>query len=208
MTGKLSARKEIAKNVLEVSFGVPDEFVFEPGQYAQVILGDKLKHYFSIVNSPNQKNLYMIATRITPSDFKQRLRTLEQGSEVEINGPWGDFLLPRNLDKIQRSLNFVAGGIGITPFISILRYKDEERLSYNFKLFHFNHDDLAIPFLEETKRYGALQKIGEFVWDEAMDKDGLFYVSGPPGFVNKTCGYLEARGMRPQNIITDSFTGY
>ena len=90
----------------------------------------------------------------------------------------------------------------------MLRYREEEKLDYDYKLLHFNHGNQAAPYTEEIKKYRAVSKIGAFAWEKEMNVNGLFYISGPPGFVNTACGYLEGRGVRPQNIITDSFTGY
>ena len=215
MIGKLIFKQEVAKNVLEVKFFMPDEFVFEAGQYIQLVLAENLKHYFSITNSPNEKNTLRISTRLSESEFKNKLQSLPLGSEVQINGPWGDFVLNKKI----RSYFFVAGGIGITPFMSMLRYIREEKLPITIRLFWVNHSADFPPYLEELqsleKNHSNFELILESrpllripMGQEIGVERELFYIAGPPAFVSQIIHALQAQGIESQNIITDSFTGY
>jgi ferredoxin-NADP reductase len=81
---------------------------------------------FSIASSPFENQL-MFATRMRDTAFKRSLKKVALGTDVRINAPMGSFTLPRNSVK---SAVFLAGGIGITPFISIVRQADHDRLPH------------------------------------------------------------------------------
>src|SRR3990167_11558916 len=114
-------------------------FIFQAGEYVQIVLEDGLKHYFSVMSSPNELPVLKIATRPSQSEFKKTLLQMPIASEVEINGPWGDLFLPE--DGKERTYYFVAGGIGITPFMSMIKYKVEENLPYDITLLYFADPD-------------------------------------------------------------------
>ena len=85
-----------------------------------------LRRHITVVTSPNEKGVLGLATRMRDSAFKRSLRDLPVGAEVEVEQPKGDFGLP---DDTSRPLVFIAGGIGITVFRSMLLYIREDRLS-------------------------------------------------------------------------------
>jgi len=120
-------KKEIAKDTYSFFFdrsSQPD-YSFSPGQYVRIILDlPKLdirgkSRMFTVSSSPGQKDVLVITTKIlkNPSIFKQRMIGLKNGEEVKFFGPMGAFTLP---DKSKRPLVFLSGGIGITPFHSMI----------------------------------------------------------------------------------------
>ena len=212
MIGKFASKRKIAKNTLEVSFDMPNSFVFEAGQYIQLVLTDNLKHYFSVTNSPNERNTLRIATRLSGSEFKNTLQSLTPATEVRVNGPWGDFVLSRKV----RSYFFVAGGIGITPFISMLRYIREEKLTYEIELLYFGKNSESRIYADELKKLEKNNPNFKLILNTTNTlslikkrKEGvLYYIAGPPGFVNQIVNTLHAQRIDQKNIMTDSFTGY
>ncbi|HJX06341.1 MAG TPA: FAD-dependent oxidoreductase, partial [Candidatus Nanoarchaeia archaeon] len=155
MKAILSNKKEIAKGTLWLEFEMEKEVSFKPGQFFYINLKNppytdkegNMRH-FSIVNAPSQKGVIQMATRITQSAFKRSLYEIPLGSEVDIHDIMGAFLLPSDSSK---HAVFIAGGIGITPFISMLRHVKEEKLDYNITLFYSNRNKESTAFYEELQ---------------------------------------------------------
>lgn len=235
MLGKIQDKKAITKGTLQVTFEIGDEqFTFKPGQYAFITLVNPKypdersnKRHFSIVNSPNQKGIITIATRIRDSGFKKSLQELPNNSAVEIGPIAGGFILP--MDN-NRPLVFIAGGIGITPFISMLRYVSEKKLPYNITLIYSNRDKDSTAYLEELQNYhlpttnyqliltmtedaawnGENRRVDtQFIKDYTKDLQNPFYfVVGPPAMVDAIQKALLEAGVGPENINIENFTGY
>ena len=89
-----------------------------------------------------------LATRLRDSAFKRTLAELEVGDEVEVEEPKGSFLLP---EDTSAEYVFVAGGIGITVFRSMLRYIADEQLPYRVTLVYSNRDRESAAFLDELE---------------------------------------------------------
>src|SRR4029453_16457719 len=131
MRATIKEKREVAKGTLLVTFDLQGKEVdFKPGQYFFVTLPDVghqdekgLRRHISVVTSPTEKGALGLATRMRDTAFKRTLADLEVGSEVDVEPPKGKFTLP---DDTSRPLVFVAGGIGITVFRSMLRYIAEE----------------------------------------------------------------------------------
>ncbi len=125
---QIVGRREIAQDTFEIECRVPDEFTFTAGQYVWLIL-PTLKYddprgsrrAFSIASSPLRKGVITMAFRASGSGFKRTLREITLPSEVQIAGPFGHLSLPSE----DRPVVMVAGGIGVTPFISMIRYATE-----------------------------------------------------------------------------------
>jgi ferredoxin-NADP reductase len=139
----LLGRTEVAEGTMAFQFERPNTFVFKAGQYIDLTLSDSqpqfgtsngLTHTFSIASSPSDEEL-VVTTRMRNSVFKQGLSTLPIGSPAKIEGPMGSFSLHHNA---ARPAVFLAGGIGIAPFLSMLTHATEEKLHHNIILFYAN----------------------------------------------------------------------
>lgn len=235
MLGKIIDKKEIVKGTLQVTFEIRDEkFTFKPGQYAFITLVNPQyadersnKRHFSIVNSPNQKGIITITTRIRDSGFKKSLQELPIYSAVEIGPIAGNFILPSS-NKIP--LVFIAGGIGITPFISTLYYIKEEGLPYQITLIYSNHDQSSTAYLKELHELaqtlpnfrliltmteddswrGESRKIDrQFIKEYFPDvNSNSYFVVGPPPMVEVVQKALLEAGVDVSNTKIENFTGY
>ena len=133
MRARVKEKREVAKGTLLVLFDLLGEEVdFIPGQYFWVTLPDPPyedargpRRHFSIVTSPNERGVLGFCTRLRDSAFKRSLVELPVGADAEVEEPKGSFLLPQETDQ---PYVFIAGGIGITVFRSMLRYIAEENL--------------------------------------------------------------------------------
>jgi ferredoxin-NADP reductase len=102
---------------------------------------------FSIASAPDDDTL-MVATRMRDSVFKRRLASMPLGTEVKIDGPFGNFILHNNPEKTAVLL---AGGIGVTPFRSMVFRAAKEKLPHRIFLFFSNRRPEDAAFLKELE---------------------------------------------------------
>ena len=151
----LLGRTEVAKGTMAFQFEKPNTFVFKAGQYIDLTLSgsqpqlgpsDGITHTLSIASSPSDQEL-VVTTRMRNTVFKQAISSLPISSRVRIEGPMGSFTLHNNT---ARPAVFLAGGIGIAPFLSMLSYATEEKLRHPIVLFYANR------YLEDAAFIDAL----------------------------------------------------
>ena len=135
-------------------FGNPPGFAFNAGQALAWTLMDPpetddegVMRNFSIASAPGEPDL-MIATRKRDTAFKRVLKTMPLGTEVRIVGPFGSLTLRQNA---ARPAVFLAGGIGITPFRSMLRQAAEQKLPHRLSLVYSSRRPEDAAFLEELQ---------------------------------------------------------
>jgi ferredoxin-NADP reductase len=162
------------------------------------------------------------------SAFKRSLGELPVGAEAEVEPPKGSFALP---EDPSRPLVFVAGGIGITVFRSMLRYIQEEGLPYRVTLIYSNRDRESTAFLDELREFeqalpdfrliltmtqdpgwkGETRKVdGKFVKDHLNEDLNryTFLVAGPPAMAEGVQQALEEAGVQDENVIAERYSGY
>lgn len=235
MKAKIIDKKEIAEGTLWLKFGLLGKKIdFKPGQFFYIDLINPpyddekgSSRHFTIVNSPTDQGIIEMATRIRESAFKRSLAEFKIGTEVEISGPDGNFILPSDT-KIP--LVFITGGIGITPFMSMLSYIQENKLPYKITILYSNNNQKSAAFLSELKSWveknpkikliltmtqepdfeGEKRMIdAEFIKEYISDIDSaIFMLSGPPGMVTAINKELKKLGIDRQNIKTEQFAGY
>lgn len=151
---KLVNRTEIAQATMAFRFERPREWTFKAGQFVDITLLDPPEtdaegnvRGFSIASAPYE-NTIMVVTRMRNTACKRVLATMPLQTEVQIEGPFGDLALHNNAKKPAILL---AGGIGITPFHSIVLRAAHDRLPHRIFLFHSNNCAEDAPFLEELR---------------------------------------------------------
>ncbi|MBZ5616797.1 MAG: FAD-dependent oxidoreductase [Acidobacteriia bacterium] len=137
-------------------FERPRNFLFNAGQFVDLAPrgprpdgSDGLTHTFSIVSSPLAEEIVM-ATRMRDTAFKRALSILPIGAEVRIKGPMGSFTLHKN---VSRPAVFLAGGIGIAPFLSMLSYAAVNKPHPAISLFYANR------YLEDAAFMDTLREL-------------------------------------------------
>jgi len=232
----LLGRTEVAEGTTAFQFEKPNDFVFKAGQYIDLTLSDSqpgpsngLTHTFSIASSPFDEEL-LVTTRIRNTVFKQAISSLPIGSPVRIAGPMGSFSLHNNT---ARQAVFLAGGIGIAPFLSMLTYATEEKLQHRIVLFYANRylKDAAfidalwklerdnprfrfVPTLTRaTNNNGWKGKTGHIGLQMLFAHVGIlrgpiYYIAGPPTMVAATRRTLSEVGVDEDDIRTEEFAGY
>jgi ferredoxin-NADP reductase len=238
MRAMLKKKETVAKLTCYAEFEVQGERPeFTAGQYFYVTLRPEdtehqkeLTHHISIVNSPNEKGILALTTRmrLKESLFKRTLDEMVDGDEVEIGKIEGSFVLPDSTDK---PIVFVALGIGITPYRSMLRWAFEENKSYDFTLIYSDNEIESMAFLDEMKQMQAdhpdnLRLVQVVTKDEAWQGEKrhvdstflkdyvedinncLYYISGPPKAVFAVRDDFKAAGIPGDQIKADDFYGY
>ena len=138
---KLNKRDEVAEGTMAFHFKKPDGFNFEAGQFIALILIDPPEtdaegntRAFSVASAPYEEAL-MIATRMRNTAFKRAIKALPLGSRIQIQGPFGSFTLDNDS---TRPAALIAGGIGITPFRSMVFQAADNRAAHPIFLFYSN----------------------------------------------------------------------
>jgi ferredoxin-NADP reductase len=234
---RLLTRAEVAEGTMAFHFEKPAHFDFKPGQCIDMTLPEPLEtdaegnaRAFSIASCPFEDRL-MFATRMRDTAFKRSLKQMPLGSQVKITPPMGSFTLHKNP---ARAAVFLTGGIGITPFLSILRQADHDRLPHKLHLFYANRRPEDAPFLESLQ---SLEKSNpnfrltctmtqmpksRLKWDGEtghIDNEMLsrhianllgpiYYVAGPPGMVAGLKKMLTGSGVDEDDIRSEDFAGY
>lgn len=236
-TVKLLRREEVAEGTMSFYFGKPAGFQFKPGQYLDCSLIEPPEtdaegniRTLSIASAPAEKDL-MVATRMRDTAFKRVLKTMPLGTALKIDGPLGSFTLHSNA---KRPAVFLAGGIGITPFRSMIVNATCEGLAHHVALFYSNRGPEDSAFLQELQQIGSENKnyqticvmtkmekskhswhgetgyidkamLARFVPDVAAP---IYYIAGPPAMVTAMKEILTRAGVNEDDIRSEDFAGY
>ncbi|MET1033110.1 MAG: FAD-dependent oxidoreductase [Candidatus Saccharimonadales bacterium] len=186
------------------------------------------RRWFTLSSSPTDP-LLAITTKFAPdgqqsSSFKQALRELQIGSEVSVADAMGDFVLPK--DKSIPML-FVAGGMGITPVHSMIKYLSDSHEQRDIQLLYGVHSDTQMIYRRLFDEYGLtsftpLAQETSTDWRGETDSitaerviallgnnlETHVYLSGPEPLIKIIAKELEKYGVAKHRIITDFFPGY
>lgn len=237
ITSKLLSRHEAAEGTMAFHFERPSNWTFKAGQYLDLTLLDPPEtdsegnmRSFSIASAPHEETL-MVATRMRDTAFKRVLRTIPLQTVVKIEGPSGDLILQND---ITRTTAFLAGGIGITPFRSIVHWAAGQKLPNRIVLFYSNRRPEDAPFLAELQslerdnpKYKLIASMTEMEkshqpWngetgliDQGMLRKHLkgaaspiYYIAGPPAMVKGLREMLSKAGVNDNDIRAEEFSGY
>ena len=232
----LRQRRDVAEGTSAFHFAKPEGFEFKAGQAMELLIPDPANpgkdfgHAFSIVAAPHEDEL-VFATRMRDSAYKNALKSLAPGARVRLDGPFGSLTLH---NKRSRAAVFIAGGIGITPFMSMLRHAAHEKLPQKIALLYSNRRPEDAAFLEElqalskshpdfrlvatmtemeksARRWEGERRLidAAFVRDAVRDlADPIFYVAGPPAMVEAIRKTLAEAGVDDDDIRSEDFYGY
>ncbi len=171
---------------------------------------------FSVASAPHE-NVIRIGTIIPPepSSFKQNLMALQTGDQVRMYGPYGELYIRPNMKKVVA----VAGGIGITPFRSIIAdmaFKGNNidfHLIYSAKAEHVYRNELdrwqsKLPRLRITYTNTPEEVNAELEKETSRLDDIYLMLSGAPGMIEALRRSLRERRVPRSRIIHDPFKGY
>jgi ferredoxin-NADP reductase len=217
------SKKPEGKDVVSFVFEPEEKLSWQPGQYMHYVLehpdADEkgVERWFTISAAPFEGHI-MLTTRLDNlplSTFKQALNKLNPGDTIEADGPKGKFVLQEGEHKHV----MIAGGIGVTPFRSMLVQLDHDHQNINAELLYLNRDDNFV-FDEELAQIAGNNP--QFKIDKIVDKrlsqadfepytkdnSAVYYLSGPHAMVESYEAMLKGMGIAEDNMLTDYFPGY
>ncbi len=212
------------------------DFTYKAGQNADFTLtnpiytdGEGNTRTFSLVTSPTEENRIMFTTRMRDTAFKNTLKELPLGTKITVSQAMGRFTLPKDETK---PVLFLAGGIGITPYMSMLQYVAAEKLEHNITLLYSNRTlaltafyDKLLTLKEQLPHFAFVPTFTDDApadWrgergpiDEAMIRryandinKTIFYVAGPVPMAQAMVGLLETMDIPEEHIKVEDFPGY
>ena len=233
----LVGRVKQTPNIYDFIFESDKKFSFKPGQYLEWTLGHENadsrgnRRYFTIASSPTEREIHIgVKFYENSSTFKRKLFSMKEGGMIAASGLAGDFTMPRNK---KRKLVFIAGGIGVTPFRSMIKYlidMNEKRdivfLYSNPTLGDIAYKDIfedarariglrvVYAVTRETVPVGNPAYYGGRITGEMIAKtipdfhDRYFYISGTHDMVTTCDAELAKIGVKKTHIKTDFFPGF
>lgn len=231
----LSEKNNIALDTYDFAFATDSKPQFKPGQYLEWTLPHDHpdnrgnRRYFTIASSPTESGLRLgVKFYQNGSTFKQTLAVLPKDGMLSAGSLAGDFTLP---DDPKKKLVFIAGGIGITPFRSMIKYLMDKNEKRDIVCFYSNKTIQEIAYVDVFDE--AIETIGlkmiytltddipttwrggrgfvnaDMIKREAPDyKERYFYISGPHGMVSAFEKTLAEMGVPKSQIKVDFFPGF
>ncbi len=204
-----------------------NNLTFVPGQYMEWTLAhDHIdnrgnRRYFTMASSPTENNIRLGVKFYEPaSSYKKAMLVMDQSQEIVAGQRTGDFTMPSDRNK---KLVFMAGGIGVTPFRSMLKYLIDKNERRDIIVFYSNKNETEIAYkdiFDEAQQklgiktvYVCTEKTGrvnnKIIVQEIPDfKDRYFYLSGPHAMVAGFETLLKQMGIPANQIKIDFFPGY
>ncbi len=230
----LVSKEVIADNTMAFTFGLDGtNYTFRPGQYAYFTLNhlpnapeSSNTRIFSFAHAPNGRHVTIIM-RVRPTAYKMAFTALEVGDTVSVSSALGFFELH---DDTAIPAVFLAGGVGIAPFCSLIEHAMHEELPLPIHLFTSNRSYRDAVFMEKIQKYenehSHLLSYAAFTQEDLDDAhygrlsaerimslvphahDAIYYLSGSTPFVDDLSADLQAAGIPLKQIKQEAFTGY
>jgi ferredoxin-NADP reductase len=217
-------------DVTSFRFPRPKELQYKPGQFFFVTIkqdGKELTKHFSFSTSPTETDIIEFTKKLTDHEYSMALKTAKVGDWAKIDAPYGKFTFEGEHPKIA----LLCGGIGITPFISIIKNATDKNLQSKITLFYGCRTEEDIAFKTELedlannnnnfKMIVVLNQASpnwkgstgfvtaEMVQKELPDfKETTFFACGPPPMVAAMEGLVAKLGLPKEQLKLELFTGY
>ena len=223
---RLLGHETVAEGTMAFHFERPPGFVHQAGQNALFKLaGVEESRTFSIASAPHEPQL-TVATRMRDSAFKRVLKNAQPGLQVEIDGPAGLMTLH---EDAARPAVFLAGGIGITPFLSMARDAAHRKLPHRIVLFYANRRPQDAAYLDELRvlenpNYRLVALFSDppagwkgetgFIRRELLERNlqnlraPVYYFAGPPAMALAMQSMLGEMGIADADMRSEEFYGY
>jgi len=233
----LRRRETVAEGTAAFYFDKPAGFAYQAGQNAVFTLVDPPEtdakgpsRTFTIASAPHEPEL-MIATRMRDSAFKRVLKSAALGAPLRIDGPSGVMVLHKDA---ARPAVFLAGGIGVTPFLAMARHAAKDRLPHHITLFYSNRRPEDAAFFEELRalersnpNYRLIATMAEaeksaqpwqgetgFIRHDMLKHyltdltEPVYYFAGPPAMTATMQSMLEDIGVNENDMRSEAFLSY
>lgn len=231
----LQQKREIANGILEFVFEPTRRISFTAGQYLEWTVPHKHtdsrgnRRYFTISSSPSEKKITLVVKiPEKPSSYKNALKNLKHGDSIYATNLEGEFVLSK--DSKQKYV-FIAGGIGITPYLSYIKFALEKNQRIDGVLFYIARDKSEFVYKDllndASKKLGlkVVYVVGENPPKEWTGEVGrlseemikryvsdvekpVYYISGPQPMVMAYEDLLQEIGSGKIKYKADFFSGY
>jgi ferredoxin-NADP reductase len=217
-------------DVTSFRFSRPVDLSYKPGQYFFVNIkqdSKELSHHFSFSSSPTEEKYFEFTKKFTDHEYSLALKSAKVGDWARIDAPYGQFTFEGEHSKIA----LLAGGIGITPFISICKNATDKKLNSKINLFFGCKTQGDIAFHKELEEMqlqnsnldihfivtqpspdwkGATGIISaEMIRQELPDfKENVFFTCGPPAMVTAMETIIQSLELPKEQLKKEYFTGY
>ena len=235
---ELKEKKEKARDTFAFYFKRPEGFVFKAVQNTRLFFDDLPEGFrrktFTITSAPHEEDI-MIVMRMRGSEWKKKIASLSLGESVRAEGPTGEHFVLHEDQDIPAV--FIAGGVGIAPFVSIFSDIARRKFGYTITLFYSNKTKEDAPFLDSLAKYAVENKTlrivctltrssvsederSSLIWESgrinaAMIRKHipditipLYYVVGTPMMVSDMRAVILDMGVPDTRIMTKEFKGY
>jgi glycine betaine catabolism B len=231
---QLLSKENSTSEILTVNLKKPPGMSYIAGQNINIKLPELMvadprgqRRTFTLSSAPQDDEL-SITMRLTNSGFKKTLKDLPTGTKLEFMGPNGRFYLYENIDKVV----MIAGGIGITPFKSIIQDVASTGRSVDIHLYYSSGQSLYSPYHNQFRLLSShpnfqLKYVPTLTrknnnWDGCVGRVDIkmikkfsldylernFFICGPPDMVDDIKGKLLTHGISIDKIHIESFYGY
>lgn len=231
---QLIKKEAVANGTMAFHFTKPPGFSFRAGQFCEFTLIDPAQtdaegnsRAFSLIRAPFESDL-VVATRMRDTAFKRVLKDLPIGTDVMLDGPYGDF----TLHKTEATpAVFIIGGIGVTPVRSMVAQATHDKTRHTITLLHASRTPADLPMQDDFAQLA--RENPNFTYVQTVDTaDGawrgerghvtaemvkkyvpdlgkpIYYLSGPEGMVKAMRSLLVDLQVNEDNIRTEEFAGY
>ncbi|MBX4188579.1 RnfABCDGE type electron transport complex subunit D [Candidatus Saccharibacteria bacterium] len=220
---KFVRRVKEAEGIYSYVFSLPKGFRYLAGQYMEWTLSRNKsdsrgnRRYLTVSSAPTEQNLMItVKEPPKPSTFKQQLASLKPGDKILASRLAGGFTLPSDSTK---KLAFMAGGVGITPYRSMIKAMIDDKQNRDTALIYSANSDAEVSFRDLFAKASDIGLKSHYITDGQVDgsvikkllpdyRERTFFVSGPYGYVNAMESNLIKLGVGMDNIVTDYFPGY
>jgi glycine betaine catabolism B len=211
-------------------FARPEGFDYKPGQFMLYTIkggAKELMHAFSFSSSPTELDYIEFTKKFTANEYSVALKNMKLSDVATVEAPFGKFTFEGEYPKIA----LLTGGIGITPFRSIIKYCSDKRLSTSIILFYGCRSPSDIAFKTDLDQLqtqnpnfktiyivnvpnpewkGSVGNINEEMIKKEMPdyKDRVFYACGPPGMVAAMTNLIQGLAIPESALKLENFAGY
>jgi ferredoxin-NADP reductase len=208
-TAIITEIEPLAPSVIQLTVSFSEGFSFQPGQWVNFRFPEGVSRAYTIASAPQRPEAVQLCVRVGPGKGGEALRKLEAGAEVQVEGPFGDFLLP---EDDLRGVVFLAGDVGIAPVRSIvlhlLAVRDPRKIIVLYEpdqrhiLYAGDFDPLARAG-DIVHESGPIEGLVER--NRSAIKESIVMATGFDPFLDRVRASLDSIGLDANSAITETF---
>lgn len=205
----VTATEPLAPGVVQVTIAFDQPFRFAPGQYVSIHFGEGVSRAYCIASAPQRPQAVQLSVRIARGAGSSAVRQLVVGDRIEVEGPFGDFVLP---EGESRDIVFIAGDTGIAPVRSIVLHlkvmDDPRKITVLYEpggagvVYGADFQNMAAA---GSIRYRRESLDSSIPGEKDALKDAFVMVAGFDSFLDRSRKLLAEAGVSEDRILAESF---